>query len=121
MNIEETLKERGARYGVFAKHAEIAMALKRVMRREGRWEALVADQQQALDTIADKIARILNGDPNYHDNWHDICGYSKLVADRLLTQSGGGESSSPHPQPSYAGSRAGSYPSPKSAERSIQS
>jgi hypothetical protein len=34
--------------------------------------------------IQHKIARILNGDPNYHDSWHDIGGYSKLVADRLI-------------------------------------
>ena len=27
--------------------------------------------------------RILNGDPNYHDSWHDIIGYTKLVADEL--------------------------------------
>jgi len=26
-----------------------------------------------------KIARILNGDPNLIDNWHDIAGYAKLV------------------------------------------
>jgi hypothetical protein len=26
-----------------------------------------------------KITRILTGDPNYTDNWHDIAGYAKLV------------------------------------------
>ena len=36
-----------------------------------------------LGTIADKIGRILSGDPNYADNWHDIQGYAKLVEDRL--------------------------------------
>lgn len=33
--------------------------------------------------VAHKIGRILNGDPNYHDSWHDIIGYTKLVADEL--------------------------------------
>lgn len=33
--------------------------------------------------IQHKIARILNGDPDYVDNWVDIAGYAKLVADRL--------------------------------------
>src|SRR5690606_10084595 len=32
-----------------------------------------------------KIARILIGDPNYADNWHDIQGYAKLVEERLPT------------------------------------
>jgi hypothetical protein len=34
--------------------------------------------------ICHKIARILNGDPNYADSWVDIAGYAQLVADRLL-------------------------------------
>lgn len=33
--------------------------------------------------IFHKIARILNGDPNYADSWVDIAGYAKLVADEL--------------------------------------
>ncbi|HEM7801988.1 TPA: hypothetical protein U2L32_002528 [Burkholderia cenocepacia] len=82
--ITETLAERGARYGVFAEHADIAQALQDAMRATGGWSKLAADQKQALTVIADKIARMLNGDPNYVDNWHDIIGYAKLVEDRLL-------------------------------------
>ncbi|MDN7554640.1 hypothetical protein QZM46_25345 [Burkholderia vietnamiensis] len=82
--ITETLAERGARYGVFAEHADIAQALQDAMRATGGWSKLAADQKQALTVIADKIARMLNGDPDYVDNWHDIIGYAKLVEDRLL-------------------------------------
>ena len=53
------------------------------MMRNGGWNRLNDVQAQALEVIADKIARILNGDPNYADNWHDIQGYAKLVEDRL--------------------------------------
>ena len=41
------------------------------------------DQLEALDMIVHKIARIVNGDPNYSDSWVDIAGYAKLVSDRL--------------------------------------
>jgi hypothetical protein len=34
--------------------------------------------------IQHKIARILNGDPTYTDNWHDIAGYATLVEQHLL-------------------------------------
>jgi len=44
---------------------------------------LAADQREALEMIAHKIARIINGDPNYADSWVDIAGYAKLVSDRL--------------------------------------
>jgi len=40
------------------------------------------------DMIANKLGRILNGDPNYADSWMDIAGYAKLVADRLEAVSG---------------------------------
>ena len=33
--------------------------------------------------IASKIARIVNGDPDYADNWHDIAGYARLVEKEL--------------------------------------
>lgn len=84
-DINETLNERGARYGTFTGHAEIAQQLKAVMRvyEAKRGCDLDPDQREALEMIAHKIARILNGDPNYADSWVDIAGYAKLVADRL--------------------------------------
>ena len=47
------------------------------------WAALSDDKKEALGMIAHKIARILNGDPEYGDSWHDIAGYAKLVEDSL--------------------------------------
>lgn len=41
------------------------------------------DQKEALEMIASKIARILNGNTNNEDSWRDIAGYATLVADRL--------------------------------------
>lgn len=80
--INETLIERNKRYGDFTYHAEIAQQLQDVMHGHG-WMKLTPVQRQALTVIADKIARILSGDPNYADNWHDIQGYAKLVEERL--------------------------------------
>lgn len=77
-----TLAERGSRYGDFSNHAAIAMDIKDCMRKEVGWTRLSQDKQQALDVIADKVARVLNGDPEYRDNWHDIQGYAKLAEDR---------------------------------------
>ncbi len=87
MDIDATLAERGARYGEFKDHAVIAQDLQDVMRTAPGWERLAPDQKQALTVISDKIARMLNGDPNYVDNWHDIIGYSKLIESRLVDES----------------------------------
>ncbi len=81
-DIHGTLDERGKRYGEFVDHAHISQAIKRVF-----WvyntNKMADDQVEALEMIAHKIARILNGDPNYADSWIDIAGYATLVANRL--------------------------------------
>lgn len=86
-NVARTLNERGARYGDFTDHARIAQGLQDAMRAEPGWGRMRPVHKQALTVIADKIARILNGDPNYADNWHDIQGYAKLVEDRIALES----------------------------------
>ena len=84
-DIAATLEERGKRYGAFTGHAEITMALKRLLSAyaKQRSKVLADDQQEALDMICHKLGRIINGDPDYADSWHDIAGYAQLVADRL--------------------------------------
>jgi hypothetical protein len=82
MDLQATLAERGARYGDFSDHAAIAQRLQDDMRSGPNWNSLTPDKKQALTVIADKIARILTGDPEYRDNWHDIQGYAKLAEDR---------------------------------------
>lgn len=84
--IHATLTERGSRYGVYTGHAEITQGLKRVMKASptSKWSELSDDQKETLEMIAHKIGRVLNGDPNYHDSWHDIVGYATLTADEIL-------------------------------------
>lgn len=84
-DIEDILKERGTRYGKFKDHAAISQSLKSVIRVHAgdKWYCYSPDQQEAMEMIAHKLARIINGDPDYSDSWRDIAGYAKLVADRL--------------------------------------
>ena len=82
-NVDAVLAERGSRYGKFTEHARITQNLKFVMEDGRKWRVLAADQREALEMIAHKIGRVLNGDPDYADSWVDIAGYAKLVADRL--------------------------------------
>ena len=82
-DVNDTLSQRGERYGEFKSHALITQSLKKVMRKTDNWDLLTADQQEALEMVAHKIGRILNGDPNYSDSWHDISGYATLVEQSL--------------------------------------
>lgn len=83
MDVKQILQERELRYGSFKEHALIAQNLKFEMWQAKKFKELAADQREALEMIRHKIARILNGDPNYADSWVDIAGYAQLIANRL--------------------------------------
>ncbi len=83
MELKSILKERGSRYGDYANHAAIALSIVDAMAVNDSWDNLSSVQTQALRVIADKIARILNGDPDYVDSWTDIAGYATLVVNWL--------------------------------------
>ncbi len=78
-NIDDILEQRGGRYGDFKVQAQITQDLKAVMRETPNWGKLSVDKKEALEMIAHKIGRVLNGDPEYKDSWTDIVGFSKLV------------------------------------------
>lgn len=78
-SIDQTLQERGSRYGSFNDLAQLSQALKETMRAAEGWNRLTASQKEALEMIQHKIARMLNGDPTYEDNAVDVVGYSTLM------------------------------------------
>ena len=83
-DIDATLAERGSRYGSsYVELAKLSQNLKRTMRATPNWPTLPPDVRESLELIQLKVARILSGDPEYKDNWHDIIGYAKLIDDRL--------------------------------------
>lgn len=84
--VDQTLEQRGARYGDFGGHAKITQSIKCAMRDSPNWQRLSDDKKEALEMVAHKIGRILNGDPEYQDSWHDIIGYTRLVEQTLEGQ-----------------------------------
>ena len=84
--VNDTLEERGKRYGSFEGHAQITQGLKNVMYVSPQWPNLTPSMREALDMIVHKIGRILNGDPAYADSWHDIAGYAMLVEQELVAK-----------------------------------
>lgn len=83
VSIDETLAQRGSRYGPFKRHAEISQELQRVVAHYGGYRKMSDSQCEAINMIMHKIGRVINGDPNYDDNWRDIAGYAQLIVDEL--------------------------------------
>lgn len=82
-SIADTLAERGNQYGEFHEHARITQNIKRAMVDSPNWAELSDDKKECLEMVAHKMGRILNGDPEFHDSWHDIEGYTHLVSTTL--------------------------------------
>jgi len=82
MSINETLVQRQSTHGNFELGAVLSQSFCRVMRSAKNYDELTDAQVEALEMILHKVARILNGNPDFAEHWHDIGGYAKL-AERL--------------------------------------
>jgi len=85
MTVDQILSDREQTHGLFREMADYSQTIKRLMRTSRNWDKLDVTQAQALEVIADKVARILCGDPSHLDHWQDGAGYFELVA-RELTE-----------------------------------
>lgn len=80
VSIDDTLTQRGTRYGSFKHHAKLSQQLQTTALVHSLPEPYM---QEAATMICHKLARISNGDPYYDDSWRDIAGYAQLVVDIL--------------------------------------
>ena len=83
--IKETLSQRQSQYGSFEDVAMITEQMVDIMRK-GYYEKLAYNQKMALYMICSKMARIVNGNPNHKDSWHDIAGYATLIDNELVSE-----------------------------------
>ena len=81
---DQILNDREQTHGAFREVAGYSQAFKNLMRTARNWNRLDVAQAQALEVIADKVARILCGDPSFTDHWQDGAGYFELVLRDLV-------------------------------------
>lgn len=87
--VEKTLKERAKNYGdSFLEQAKISQSIKKIMRESPQWEIMQDDQKESLEMIATKLSRLLYGNCNHVDSYHDIAGYSALIENRITEKRG---------------------------------
>lgn len=78
-DVKAILKERKITHGPYMETARCSQMLKDTMRKFPMYGSLTFCQRESLEMIQHKIARILCGNPNEFDHWHDIAGYAELV------------------------------------------
>lgn len=83
--VDATLAERQSTYGCFEDVAFVTENIMSILAkvRVNGLDDLPNTHRMALYMIASKMARIVNGDFNSIDGWHDIAGYATLV-ERLI-------------------------------------
>lgn len=79
MKISETLSTRENQYGQYKTVSQISQDIKKIMRQSPNYYVMPDYARESLDMIANKMARILNGNYYLNDSWHDIGGYAALV------------------------------------------
>ena len=77
MKPENSLTERNITHGDFRRSAEVSQHLKRIVTRYS--EKLTPVQEETLEMIMHKIARLLIGDAARVETWEDIVGYATLA------------------------------------------
>jgi|TARA_B100001094_G_scaffold215398_1_gene209453 hypothetical protein len=79
MEIKNVLQTRAGTYGKYRDVSQISQDIKKVIKNSRNYPLMPAYMLESLELIANKLARILNGDPLYDDSWRDISGYCTLV------------------------------------------
>ena len=87
-DVRGTLDERHVSHGEYTNDAGAAIAILDTFDDFGAAN-LDPVKRHALYMIAFKIARIVSGNPDHKDHWHDIAGYATLAEDRCETDTQG--------------------------------
>jgi hypothetical protein len=89
MSVEETLVTRRSTHGDFTEFSEVSQSLSRVMRSSPNFSSKMTDTQiEALEMVFHKAARILTGEPDFAEHWHDIAGYATRAEERCTDYEG---------------------------------
>ncbi len=77
------INEREKTHGPYRDTAVWSQSLKEKFRNSPNWSKLNEQQKEALEMIALKLSRLLNGDPNFADHLIDIGGYVDLYISNM--------------------------------------
>jgi len=80
---KEIIKTRHETHGGFVDATSMTQELLGVMMKHPNYARMNAMQAECLHMICHKMSRITCGDPDFHDHWLDISGYSMGCHDNI--------------------------------------
>jgi hypothetical protein len=84
--IDATLAYRQSTHGDFADVAFRAQEIKTSFHYGTRWHTLSPVQMESLEMLATKLARLVEGDPDFEDHTVDAIGYLTLMLNDLRSR-----------------------------------
>ena len=79
----DIINERAMTHGLYKHTAAWSQSIKDMFRGSPNWQHMNDGQKEALEMIAVKIARLLNGNPQFPDHWDDLAGYGTLGSNSI--------------------------------------
>lgn len=89
--INETLKQRGNVHGNYPTSAVFKDRVLSLCTELPNWKKLGAPGRETVRMIVEKLGRIMLGDCEFIDHWHDIAGYATLMEQWLDSKPGPGQ------------------------------
>ena len=87
-SIDATLAERQSTYGSFEDVTFVTENIISILKK-CNYDSMPHTHRMAMYMIASKMARLVNGDFNHLDSWHDIGGYAKLIENFIKENNNG--------------------------------
>ena len=79
MDTDKLIKERTGQHGSYSSNAKVTLGIIEALQRGEGYYKLSPEQEYGLMMIANKMCRIVSGNPDFKDHYEDIIGYAKLA------------------------------------------
>ena len=83
MSVHDTLDQREKSYGSYPENCKLTQDMKYIMRSHHGWSSMSPQAKQSMEMIVYKMARLITGDHDHKDSWHDIGGFALLIEQDL--------------------------------------
>lgn len=90
-DVNETIKQRFSVHGDYTTAATFKDRLISQCSELPNWKKLGPDGRETVRMIVEKLGRIMLGDCDFPDHWHDIAGYATLMERSLESRPGPGQ------------------------------
>lgn len=81
--VHAIIGERQSNYGDFYDFSILVQKLKDVVQKHPNWPKMSPHHKEGIEMILHKLARSINGNPDYLDSYVDVKGYAQCIINSI--------------------------------------